>query len=130
MQTTESNLDRLVEANIAQTRLLRTLVADMAALRAELRRTAVTSCDSTQTELVEAAHATFPGATFLAADLLAAALRLDAAGARLARLLSDRNPRSLGKLLSAAAGKRTTQGLVLRRLGEHRTGSIWGVSLE
>ena len=66
------------------------------------------------------------GRLFSSAELLGRATRDDAC---LAALLSGRSVRSLGRLLAAAVGKVTREGLVLRSAGSARAGLIWRVGL-
>ncbi len=98
---------------------------ELAGLRAEVRALAEAEADDSQAELIEAAHAAFAGSTFVAADLLEAALGDDGAAIRLSALVAGRSARSVGKLLGTARNRRTDRGLVLRRAGHCNAGTIW-----
>ena len=104
------------------------LEREVAALRAEVRQLHG-QASGDQEELVLAAHDAVGNRVFGSAELLARALRSDGPGTRLAELLSGRSVRSTGKLLAAAAGKPTAEGLVLRSAGVARSGVVWRIGM-
>ena len=112
---------------------LRAIVArherEIAALRVEvsrLHRGHAATAD--QAELVRAAFEALGDVVFTAAELLARALRTDAAGLRLAALFSGCSVKSVGRRLGSAAGKLTSSGLTLRRVGGNRTCAFWCIT--
>ena len=96
-------------------------IAELQAVVRQLRGHA----SAAQAELVGAAHAALGDRVFSAAELLGRALRADGPGLRLAALLAGRSVRSTGRLLAAAAGKVTLEGLSLRSAGSARAGVVW-----
>lgn len=108
--------------------VVQALAQQIAGLRADLRQFGIRATGGDAT-LIEAAHEAMGDRTFLACDLLAAGLSTDAAGARLAVLLSGKSIRSIGKTLARAANKRTETGLVLRHVGESGAGLLWHVGV-
>ncbi len=103
------------------------LVRQVQALTVEVRRLHRGRADDITAELVQAAHDAMAGRIFTAGELLACSLRMDAAGTRLAVLLTGRTVRSTGRLLATSADK-DADGLVLRRVGDERCGALWCVS--
>lgn len=102
---------------------LAALRREVAALRAELRR-----ASEADRALIEAARDAMADAVFESSALLAAGLRRDAVGLRLAGLLQGRSVRAVGKLLQQAADKATASGLVLRAVGGGGSSSrLWHV---
>ena len=107
----------------------RELVAQVQALRDELREHGIGVASDAQGELVEAAYAAVGSRSFVASELLTAALDTPLLP-RLAAMLADKSPKSVGKALRAAADKTTSSGLVLRAVGDCAAGKVWSIESE
>ena len=130
VRTSAPETDTVIAQLIAIRAELRAQTAEIAGLRADFRQYGICAADDDQTTLIDAAHVAYPARAFGAAEFFALALHEDATGARLRTLFSGMSPRSVGKALSAASNKRTSNGLVLRRVGENSAGAVWCVSIE
>jgi hypothetical protein len=107
--------------------VVRELAQQIAELRNEVAQLRRGPASVSEADLVGAAHAVVGSRAFVSAELLAATLRHDAAGLRLAALLRGRSVRSVGKLLEAVCDK-AAGGLVLRAVGRERHGRVWCIS--
>jgi hypothetical protein len=101
------------------------LVREVRAMRAEIAELRQSPATDGQDELLRAVRLAMGGSVFSAAGLLARALAADPQAALLRAHLGGRSVRSVGKLLSAASGVMTADGLVLRKVGKERDGGTW-----